>query len=470
MPKVTIIFVHGLGGDPKTTWGKFPELIKSDPDFKDCGVDSFEYTTSLFRFPWSKKVLRVQTIAEALRTFMNVRHAGATDIILVCHSLGGLVGRRYLLDERKRGETSRVRGLLLYAVPNDGSGLAEAAGHVSWTHNQLRQLCKDSDFLVDLNNDWVLAGVAKDIKIRFVVAEQDRVVSEASAKAFWGNTNVDLVIGRGHRDLVKPTGEKDMPYLIFQQFARAIVSPGPDPVAQVERFATPVFKARAAGSAVRKGYRVIAFDLDGTLLRGCDFSWTVVWKHLGFQKAVYDGARHNYRHGKTTYQEWCDLACKEFRSKGLRRADFTKIMAGIQVTKNLDSTVKSLRNAGFITALISGGMDTFVEERIPNAADELFDYICINKIRFDNPSGLIAGVESTPFDFEGKLTALAAICKRHGCTLNEAVFVGEGYNDEHVINGAGLSIAYPPGETAIDAGSKVKIEEDDLSKILEHVL
>jgi len=82
---------------------------------------------------------------------------------------------------------------------------------------------------------------------------------------------------------------------------------------------------------------------------------------------------------------------------------------------------------------------------------------------------LISGCDPTPFDFEGKTAALEAICKRHGCSLKEGVFVGEGFNDEDVIRRVGLSIAYPPGEQAIDAAAK-GIEDDDLSKILEHVL
>jgi phosphoserine phosphatase len=58
---------------------------------------------------------------------------------------------------------------------------------------------------------------------------------------------------------------------------------------------------------------------------------------------------------------------------------------------------------------------------------------------------LIAGVDATPLDFEGTTVALEAICKRHCCTLKEAVSVGEGFNDD-IVNSVGLSIAYPPGE------------------------
>jgi phosphoserine phosphatase/predicted alpha/beta hydrolase family esterase len=468
MVNATFVFVHGLGGDSATTWGRFEELILADTDMKGCESVSFGYPTSLFRWPFSQKYPKIQTLADALRTQLDVRFGDRQDLILVCHSLGGLIGRRYLVDEVKRKAKLRVRGLLLYAVPNDGAGLAGIADHISWRHNQLKQLCQDSDLIRDLDSDWATSEMAQRVKVRYVVGGQDSVVSEKSARSSWGEPNVDVVADRGHIEIVKPLSGDDLPYLIFKKFALSMISAPPNPTETVARYATPLAARHPIQSPPKGPYRVIAFDLDGTLLRGIDFSWTVVWKHLGFSEAVYKGAMRDYRKGKTTYQEWCELACAHFRAKGLRRSDFANIVSGVTVTNNLQETLATLKASGFVLALISGGIDTFIEEKIPNAA-EMFDYICINRIRYDQPSGLISGVDATPFDFEGKTVALEAICKRHGCTLKEAVFVGEGFNDENVITKAGLSIAYPPGETAIEAAS-ISVKEDDLSKILEHVL
>lgn len=467
MSKATIVFVHGLGGEPAATWGRFPDLIKADPDLKDCEIVSFGYPTSLFSWPFSRKYPKIQTLSDALRTQLDVQFGDRRNVILVCHSLGGLIGRRYLVDLIKRKDELRVLGILLYAVPNDGASLARVAGYIAWRHNQLRQLCQDSDLIRDLDSDWETSEIARRVNVRYVVGALDRVVSERSARSSWGQPNVDVVADRGHIELVKPERSNDLPYLIFRKFALSLTARPPQTTEIMERYMTSSAKKRLP-LPVRKGrYRVIAFDLDGTLLRGIDFSWTVVWKHLGFPEAVYRGAMRDYRKGKTTYQEWCELACAHFRAKNLRRGDFAKIVNGITVTKNLEETLTTLRDSGFILALISGGIDTFIEEMIPSAA-ELFD-ICINRLRYDQPSGLISGVDSTPFDFEGKTMALEAICKRHGCSLKEAVFVGEGFNDEDVINKVGLGIAYPPGETAIDAAA-MEVKEDDLSKILSYVL
>ena len=52
--------------------------------------------------------------------------------------------------------------------------------------------------------------------MRYVVAAQDRVVDEESARKSWGNERVDVVVDRGHVDVVKPLDANDLSYLILR--------------------------------------------------------------------------------------------------------------------------------------------------------------------------------------------------------------------------------------------------------------
>jgi phosphoserine phosphatase len=175
-----------------------------------------------------------------------------------------------------------------------------------------------------------------------------------------------------------------------------------------------------------------------------------------------------YRRHETTYQEWCDWCWKNFRSRNLKRQQFPEIVKGITVTKSLREAIVTLKADGFITAIISGGMDVFLEELIPDA-DQLFDHIFVNKIKFDQ-EGIISGIDATPYDFEGKVNALELICAKHGYHISDAVFVGEGFNDEFVAAKAGLTIAYPPTDQGFRTASAIEIEEDDLLKVVDRVL
>jgi phosphoserine phosphatase len=100
--------------------------------------------------------------------------------------------------------------------------------------------------------------------------------------------------------------------------------------------------------------------------------------------------------------------------------------------------------AGFVLALVSGGIDTFIEELIPGA-HHFFDYICINRLTYDN-HGIVRDVLPTPYDFAGKLAAIDEIRHIWRVRREECVFVSENHNDIPVMKAVGLSIAYPARE------------------------
>src|ERR1022692_3936539 len=259
MSQGLILFVHGLGGDARTTWGIFPQLIQNDPELQSYDLHFFSYPTSLFSLPWSKKYPKIQMLAEALRTDIENRFAKQSNIILVCHSLGGLIGRKYLLEEVKNKRPLRIQGVLLYAVPNNGAALASIGSMISWRHNQLRQLCKDADVIQDLGSDWVALKVNEAVKTRYVIAALDEVVDELSARVFWGNPEIDTLSDRGHRNSVKPRNSDDTSFLILKNFVSSLAV-GREADSGLQKYA--VASTRLAPTRAGSRFRVIGFDLD----------------------------------------------------------------------------------------------------------------------------------------------------------------------------------------------------------------
>jgi HAD superfamily phosphoserine phosphatase-like hydrolase len=227
-------------------------------------------------------------------------------------------------------------------------------------------------------------------------------------------------------------------------------------------------------------YKVAAFDLDGTLLRGQNFtfSWEAVWGQLGFSKAVQQKLKKEYRQRAKSsadpkvriaaYRDWCQSACENFRTRRLTREQMRTISAPLTVTKNFETAMAMLRDAGMVTALISGGINCFLEDKIPEFR-KWFDFAFINVLRFDD-AGLLDGVVATEFDFEGKGDALRLVMERAGCAAAETVFVGDGFNDEDILLAAGQSIAYPPKDQAVKGAAGVHIQDDDLEKVVSYVL
>jgi phosphoserine phosphatase len=226
-------------------------------------------------------------------------------------------------------------------------------------------------------------------------------------------------------------------------------------------------------------YKTVAFDLDGTLLRGenFQFSWELVWSGLGFSRGIQSDLKRAYRRSVQenpgdaeriqAYREWCQKACDYFVSRNLTRDQLSGIAKPLSLTKNLLPALTRLRREGFVVGIISGGINCFLEDKLPDFR-EWFDFVFINELTFDR-GGNLEGVIATEYDFEGKAKALQHMCKRARCTEDEAVFVGDGFNDETIMLAACMSIAYPPKDQAVKGVSQTHIAEDNLELVVPYI-
>jgi hypothetical protein len=134
-PKYLILFMHGLGGEAQSTWGNFAAFLFCDPIIAaNFDVAYYKFPTSLFRMPFSKRAPKIQELAAGLRSQIENRYAHYGAFALVCHSLGGLIARRYIIEEVKDKRPLRVKRLALFAVPNNGAALASIGQFISWRH------------------------------------------------------------------------------------------------------------------------------------------------------------------------------------------------------------------------------------------------------------------------------------------------------------------------------------------------
>jgi pimeloyl-ACP methyl ester carboxylesterase len=127
--RTAVIFVHGIGGDAdtwkyddKTNW---PKLLIDDPAIgPKVDVYLVNYNSSLL---WSEPSI-VETMKEVDYSLDDLFHRRQyKKITMICHSMGGILCRAYLLHVKARyGHRilSKFRLVFEMAVPHDGSPYA----------------------------------------------------------------------------------------------------------------------------------------------------------------------------------------------------------------------------------------------------------------------------------------------------------------------------------------------------------
>jgi pimeloyl-ACP methyl ester carboxylesterase len=120
----TVVFVHGILGHYVRTWGRFPRLLAEDPDLPDLDILLWGYRTGFFA-----RHNRLQIEAGHLVTTLEAMVRDSEDIVLVGHSMGGLIILKGLVDRMAIGHAQSrpcraVNWISLFAAPLNGVWLA----------------------------------------------------------------------------------------------------------------------------------------------------------------------------------------------------------------------------------------------------------------------------------------------------------------------------------------------------------
>jgi len=214
---------------------------------------------------------------------------------------------------------------------------------------------------------------------------------------------------------------------------------------------------------------LVAMDVDNTILRGFEFSWKEIWRYLGFNDETRRAAmRKHLNNRELSYAEWCVYCMEMYASRGLTRADFNVMTKDFRVVANFRQGIRVLKQHGGVVAVISGGVDTFLEAMIPDY-NRLFDEVFINRLHF-NSAGRLFDVTPTPYDFEGKADAMQLLQQRYAIPVSQSYFIGEGLNDKYVGDVVGTSIAWSPQDQELEHRFDVVVHGDNFMDIVRLIL
>ena len=215
-------------------------------------------------------------------------------------------------------------------------------------------------------------------------------------------------------------------------------------------------------------YKLVCFDVDGTLVDNVTFSWHVFHEYFQTDRHRREDAKNRFFNGEITYLQWAEHDINLWREKGAKKQDFLKAVENLKLMEGAMETLAELKKNGLKLAIISGSLNIILEKFIPDYND-FFDDIFLSRIYFDE-NGSISKVEATEFDMDAKALALRKIAEREKISLKECVFVGDYLNDKKIIQEAGLGIAFNCRHDELRKVADVCIEKKDLREILKYIL
>ena len=215
-------------------------------------------------------------------------------------------------------------------------------------------------------------------------------------------------------------------------------------------------------------YKLVCFDVDGTLVDNVTFSWQVFHDYFKTDMHKREDAKNRFFNGEITYMQWAEHDINLWKEKNAKKRDFLMAVENLKLMDGAIETLSELRKNGLKLAVISGSLNIILEKFIPDY-NKFFDYVFLSRIYFDE-NGSISRVEATEFDMDAKALALKKIAEREKISLKECVFVGDYLNDKKIIQEAGLGIAFNCRHDELKKVADVVVEKKDLREILKFIL
>jgi phosphoserine phosphatase len=214
--------------------------------------------------------------------------------------------------------------------------------------------------------------------------------------------------------------------------------------------------------ALTAAVRLIAFDLDGTLLDRTVYIWSTLHEHFGSDPARRRKAADDYHAGRISYADWFHHDLLLLSERGADRAGILRAFDALRPAPGAGEVLRELKRRGYRLAVISGSLDVVLEHFFPGAP---FDHVLINRLELD-AEGRIAGGTPTPFDLAGKAEGLSELARREGLTLAQCAFVGDNINDLPVMRAAGFSVGVRIKSPEVAAAASLILPGDDLRELL----
>jgi phosphoserine phosphatase len=183
----------------------------------------------------------------------------------------------------------------------------------------------------------------------------------------------------------------------------------------------------------RRNRRLVAFDMDSTLIRNEVIDELAKLAGVGEQvSAITEATMRGELDFRASFRKRVALL------KGLPVSALDTVRQNVPLMDGADRLIGTLKRLGYKTAILSGGF-TFMAHELQRRLG--IDYVGANEL--DIQDGLVTGeVVGEIVDGARKAALLEKIATEHDLTMEQVIAVGDGANDLPMLSIAGLGIAF----------------------------
>jgi N-acetyl-anhydromuramyl-L-alanine amidase AmpD len=285
--QVAIVFVHGLGGHPYDTWRRGKSDVNDDPTFWPKWLvedvpGSIVYTIGYSAAPvgWFGQTMPIEDRAgNLIELLLNEPELAFTPVTFVCHSLGGLLVKRLLLDLKMQEDTrpdaaallQRIRRVAFLGTPHSGADHAlfvERLRWLLWPSSLTSAMASDAPGLRQINKSYRTLALERTGQLEHRVLYETRrtplgkIVAEGTADPGL-NDSEPIATDADHFSIAKPRDRNSLIYRTVRRFAGKGVVPATKAQPRIETL--PSFDADRSvdyiGLAMRLAPVVLALGL-----------------------------------------------------------------------------------------------------------------------------------------------------------------------------------------------------------------
>lgn len=161
-----IAFLHGIGAkNSRDYWQPFLNVLLNDEKLQQFGLFAWEYPTHVNPSVWRnlldsvkgttlrESAPRIKLLGGVWNTTYQTQFSKYKEVLLICHSMGGLVVKSWIIDALEKGQSESLdalRHIAFYATPHEGAPITTIT---SW-NKQLTDMQLDSLLIEDVGRRW----------------------------------------------------------------------------------------------------------------------------------------------------------------------------------------------------------------------------------------------------------------------------------------------------------------------------